>query len=158
MKFSLGDKVIEKTSIRAHTNYTVSVVVAFLKEDVLTMMWGDGFGAELHHYDFLEDVKPGERSWHSSIQRHQESELFTPEEALAELHRLEASTDKLNSEFEKVRTSIRAKLDAAATLIEEAAAIAKPFNKDLDDLSREECRKLYDAQDKNGWRASHIKC
>lgn len=122
------------------------------------MMWGDGFGDELHHYDFLEDTKPGDRSWQSSISRHQESELFTPEEALTELRKLEAIHDGLNKEFESVRASIQAKLDAAAVLVEEAAAIAKPFNKELDDLSREECKKLYDAQDKNGWRASHVRC
>jgi hypothetical protein len=158
MKFQIKDKVIPKDTIRAHTNYLVSEVVAYLDGNVLTMMWGDGFGDEIRHYDFLEDTKPGDHSWGSAIHRYQESDLFTPEEAIAELRKLETVTDKMSVEFEKVRANIRAKLDAAAVLVEEAAAIAKPFNKELDDLSREECRKLYDAQDKNGWRASHVRC
>src|SRR5258706_16478398 len=109
MKFSIGDKVVPKDSIRAHTNYLVSEVVAYLDGNVLTMMWGDGFGDEIHHYDFLEDTKPGDRSWGSAIHRYQESDLFTPEEALVELRRLEAIKDNLNQEFEGVRASIQAK-------------------------------------------------
>jgi hypothetical protein len=158
MKFQVKDKVVPKDSIRAHTNYLVSEVVAYLDGNVLTMMWGDGFGDEIHYYDFLEDTKPSDRSWGTAIHRYQESDLFTPEEAITELRRLEAIKDNLNEEFEGVRANIQAKLDAAAVLVEEAAAIAKPFNKELDDLSRDECRKLYEAQEKNGWRASHVRC
>lgn len=158
MKFQIKDKVVPKDTIRAHTNYLVSEVVAYLDGNVLTMMWGDGFGEEIHHCDYMQDSEPGDRSWGSAIHRYQESELFTPEEAITELHRLEAIKDKLTEEFEGVRAGIQAKLDAAAVLVQEAADIAKPFDKQLDDLSRNECRKLYDAQEKNGWRASHVRC
>jgi hypothetical protein len=156
MKFSIGDKVVTKKPV-AHTSYSVDVVVGYLDGAVLTTGWGDGFDGELRHYDFLDDDKPGTRGWHSAIHRYQESELSTPEEYLEELHKLEAVQDKLSEEFEGVRASIQAKLDAAAVLVNEAAAIAKPFDRDFEDL-RNECRKLYEAQDANGWRSSHIKC
>jgi hypothetical protein len=156
MKFSIGDMVVEKETLKAHTSYNVSKVVGFLDGALLLEHYGFAFDGEVHPEDYKSE--PGTRGWRKEIQRYQEEELCTPEAAVKELHRLGAIKDKLNEEFEGVRESIQAKLDAAAVLVQEAADIAKPFNKELDDLSREECRKLYEAQEKNGWRASHVRC
>jgi|SRR6185369_5782302 len=157
MKFANGDKVIPKDSIRAHTNYLVSEVVGYLDGSVLTMAWGDGFGDELHHYPFLEDSKPGDRSWRSAVQRYQESELFTPAEALVELRKLEAVKSQLESEFESMRSQVQEKMDKAALLVAEAGALVEPTGKDFYDLVNE-CKELYLALTKGGWSHSTMRC
>lgn len=156
MKFSVGDQVVEKSTLHPHTSYNVQKVVALFEGDLLLEHYGFAFDGEVTPEEY--ESEPGSRSWREGFQRYQESELLTLDEAESELHRLDVAKDKMSTEFEAVRASIQAKLDAAAVLVEEAAAIAKPFNKELDDLSRDECRKLYEAQEKNGWRASHVRC
>lgn len=156
-KFSIKDKVIPKDSIRAHTNYLVAEVVGELDGAVLTMMWGDGFGEELHHYDFLEDTKPGDRSWRGAVERYQESELFTPEEALIELRRLEAVKSQLETDFEGVRTQVQEKMDQAAGLVREAGVLVEPTGKDFYDLTKE-CKELYLALNGGGWSHSTMTC
>lgn len=157
MKFNIKDKVIPKDTIKAHTNYLVSEVVAYLDGNVLTMMWGDGFGDELHHYDFLEDTKPGDRSWGSAIHRYQESDLFTPEEALVELRKLEEDKSKLETEFEGVRSQVQEKMNEAAMLVSEASQLVKPTGKDFYDLVSE-CKELYTALSEGGWSHSTMRC
>jgi len=157
MKFAIGDKVIQKSSVRAHTNYPVDVVVGFLEDAVLTMGWGDGFGSEIRHYDFYEDVKPGDRSWRSAVSRYQESELLTPEETLLELERLETVKSQLEKDFEGVREQVQTKMDQAALLVQEATVLVKPTGKDFYDLVQE-CKELYLALSKGGWSHSTMKC
>lgn len=157
MKFQIKDKVIPKDSIRAHTNYLVSEVVGVLDGNLLTMMWGDGFGDELHHYDFLEDSKPGDRSWRGAIQRYQEDELFTPEEALTELRRLEAIKSQLEKDFDGVRSQVQKKMNQAALIVKEAAKLVEPTGKDFYDLT-EECEQLYRALNEGGWSHSTMRC
>lgn len=157
MKFQIKDKVIPKDSIKAHTNYLVSEVVGVLDGALLTMMWGDGFGEELHHYDFLEDSKPGDRSWRGAIQRYQEDELFTPEEALAELRRLEGVKSKLEQDFEGVRSQVQEKMNKAAALVKEAGKLVEPTGKDFYDLTAE-CKELYLALNEGGWSHSTMRC
>ena len=157
MKFNIKDKVVPKDHLKAHTNYTVLEVVGSLDGNVLTMAWGDGFGEELHHYDFLEDTKPGDRSWRGAIERYQESELFTPEEALVELRKLEAVKSKLESEFEGVRSQVQEKMKGAALLVSEAAQLVSPTGKDFYDLVSE-CKELYLALNEGGWSHSTMRC
>lgn len=157
MKFSVGDKVVHKTAVKAHTSYPVDVVVGFLEGAVLTKGWGDGFGEEIRYYDFYDDEKPGDRNWRSAISRYQESELFTPEEVVAELKRLEDNQSKLESEFESVRTSVQEKMDKAAALVKEASALVKPTGKDFYDLTREG-EQLYRALQQGGWSHSTMSC
>lgn len=157
MKFSIGDKVVEKTSLRAHTNYSVSQVVGFLNEAVLITGWGDGFDGELHEYDFLTDKKPGSRSWREGITRVQESELCTPDEALEALKVLEGAKSKLEEEFGNLRDSVREKLDQAAVLVKEAGALIKPLDKSFYNLTQE-CKELYLALDTGGWSHSTMTC
>jgi len=157
MKFKIKDKVIPKDSIKANTNYLVAEVVAYLDGNVLTMMWGDGFGSELHHYDFLEDTKPGDRSWGSAIHRYQESDLFTPEEALVELRRLEGVKSQLEQDFEGVRSQVEEKMNKAALLVQEAGALVEPTGKDFYNLT-DECKNLYLALNEGGWSHSTMRC
>lgn len=157
MKFAIGDKVVQKSSVRAHINYPVDIVVGFLGDAVLTMGWGDGFGDEIRHYDFYEDVKPGDRSWRSAVSRYQEKELFTPEETVLELRRLEEVKSQLEKDFEGVRSQVQEKMDKAALLVQEASALVKPTGKDFYDLVNE-CEELYRALNKGGWSHSTMKC
>jgi hypothetical protein len=157
MKFAIGDKVIHKSSVRAHTNYPVDIVVGFLGDAVLTMGWGDGFGSEIRHYDFYEDVKPGDRSWRSAVSRYLESELFTPEEVVVELKKLEDTKSRLEAEFEGVRSQVQEKMEAAAALVAEASELVKPTGKDFFNLVNE-CKDLYRALSKGGWSHSTMTC
>lgn len=157
MKFAIGDKVIEKKDIRPHTSYPVDIVVGFLDDSILTTAWGDGYGDEIHYYDFNEDIKPGDRNWKSGITRHQESELFTPEEAVLELRRLEAEKSKLEGEFNDLRARVQEKLDSAAALVQEATALIDHTGKDFYDMT-EECKELHYALSKGGWSHSTMRC
>ena len=157
MKFQIKDKVVPKDHLKAHTNYMVLEVVGYLDGAVLTMHWGDGFGEELHHYDFLEDTKPGDRSWRGAIQRYQEEELLTPEEALAELRKLEDKKSKLEAEFESVRNKVQEKMSQAAVFVKEASALVDPTGKDFYDLAVE-CKELYLALNEGGWSHSTMRC
>lgn len=157
MKFSIGDKVIEKKRLQAHTSYCVEQVVAYLDGNVLATMWGDGFGGELHKYDYLEDSEPGDRSWRSAISRYVEDELCTPEEALAELQRLEASKGSLEEQFNKALPMIQSKLDKAAILVKEAAAIVLPLDKEFYDTT-EAGKELFLALKEGGWSHSTMSC
>lgn len=155
MKFSIDDKVIEKSNLRPHTNYVVSKVVGFLDGNILTIMWGDGFGEELHEYNFSEKV--GSRSWRGAVQRYAEDELCTPEEALTILKQLESSKDYMEEEFNKLRSRIQSKMEKAATLVKEAADIISPYEKEFYDLT-EECKDLYLALKHGGWSHSTMSC
>lgn len=157
MKFSIGDKVVEKTSLQAHSNYAVSEVVSLLGTSILIVSWGDGFDGELRRYDFLADDKPGTRHWRNGIQRVQESELLTPDEALAELKILENTKSKIEEEFGSLRDTVREKMDQAAALVKEAGALIKPLDKSFYDLTQE-CAELYLALDTGGWSHSTMKC
>ncbi len=157
MKFAIGDKAVEKSNVRAHTNYLVYMVVGILDGAYLVKFWGDGFGDEVTECEYDMEGEPGSRGWHTAIIRYQEEELFTPEEALVELRKLESDLSKLEKEFNGVRDQIQQKLDDAATLVREAAALAKPFDKDFYDLKRE-CKSLYHAMDDGGWSHSNMRC
>lgn len=155
MKFSIGDKVVEKSDCRAFSSYPVWEVVSFLQDDVLIVFWGDGFNGELHPTEWPDE--PGKRSWHESIHRFQESELLSLDEALNEIHRLEAVNNKLEEEFNSLRDQIQEKLAQAASLVEEVNALAAARNKDLCNL-KDECKPLHKALEAGGWRSSYMRC
>lgn len=157
MKFAVGDIVVEKTDIRPHTSYNTQKVSAVLDGFLLLEHHGFAYDGEIHEEEYTRDAKPGSRSWRESLRRFQESELFTPEEALEELHRLEAAKKKLEDEFAAVRDQVQEKLTAAAKLAEEATAILTKHNKDYEDMLQE-CGPLYKALDKGGWRHSTMRC
>lgn len=159
MKFAIGDKVVEKqnTHNRAHSSYPVSQVAGVLNGALLLIPWGDGFDGELRHYDFYDEDKPGTRGWREGIQRHTEDELFTPEEALAEIRRSEAAQSQMDKEFAAVKDQIEAKLDQAAKLADEAAVMILKHKKSFEDLTHE-CVPLYQALKKGGWRHSTMQC
>lgn len=155
MKFAIGQQVVEKEALRAHSSYNVLKVVAILDGALLLEHYGFGCDGEVHHEDW-ED-KPGTRGWRESLQRYQESDLLTLEEAVEELHRLEAAESKLNQEFETVRDQVQEKLEQAAALVKEAASLTTAHDKSFYDLKRE-CMPLYLALNEGGWRHSHMEC
>jgi hypothetical protein len=157
MKFSIGDKAIEKKTIRAHTSYVVSEVVGTLDGALLLTHWGDGFDGEIRHYDFLDEDKPGTRGWREGIQRYQETELYTPAEAVEELHRLEAAKRDLDNAFEAIRDQIQTKMNQAAALVKDAGTLAKTYDREFFDL-KQDCVALYRALEDGGWSHSHMSC
>jgi hypothetical protein len=157
MKFSIGDKAIQKKDIHANSSFPVYQVIGILNGDLLMTHWGSGYGEELNRYEFYDEDVPGTRGWREGISRFQEEELFTTQEAMEELHRLEAINNKLNEEFNGVREQIQKKIEQAAVLVDEAYALAKPFDKDFFDLKKE-CSSLYHSLNDGGWSHSHMKC
>lgn len=157
MKFDVGSLVVEKKSVRAHTSYNVQKVTAILNGALLLEHHGFGFDGEITAEDYSEYNKPGSRGWRENLQRYQEEELFTPEEALAEISRLEAVKSKLDEEFGAVRDLIAANLQQAAELVETAASLAKKCDKDFEDLIQEGGA-LYKALDNGGWSHSTMRC
>lgn len=157
MKFSIGDIVVEKKDIRPHTSYNTQKVVGLLNGALLLEHHGFAFDGEIHEESFASDDKPGSRGWREGLQRFQESELFTPEEAVTELHKLEAAKNKLEEEFASLTTEITGKLEQAAKLVDEAATMVDKSGHSFEDLTRE-CGPLYEALKKGGWRHSTMRC
>lgn len=157
MKFAIGDKVIEKAYIYTHTSYPVQQVVGVLDDALLLTPWGDGFAGELHYHTYLDEYKVGSRVWRESVQRYTEDELFTPEEALTELRRLEAAEDNLEQQFELVQEQVRILLAQGTQYVEEAAALVAKHKKTFEDVVND-CIPLYKALKQGGWRHSTLKC
>ncbi len=155
MKFSIGDKVIEKKLVAAHTSYPVNKVVGVLDGDLLVEGWGFGFKDELTEDDY--DSPRGSRGWRSGIVRYSEDELFTPEEVVAELKRLEETKSKLEDEFNAVRELVAKNMNDAARLVKQANDLVKPTGKDVYDLTTE-CKELYMALKDGGWSHSTMTC
>jgi hypothetical protein len=155
MKFSIGDKVIEKKLVQAHTSYPVNKVVGFLDRDLLVEGWGFGFKDELTEDDY--ESPRGSRGWRSGIVRYSEDELFTPEEVVSELRRLEETNSKLEEEFNAVRELIAKNMGDAARLVKQAGDLVKPTGKDFYDLTIE-CKDLYLALKDGGWSHSTMSC
>lgn len=157
MKFSVGDLVIEKAHIRARTSYNVSKVIAYLDGALLLEHYGHAYDGEIHYEDYDDLNVPGSRTWREGLQRFQEQELFTPEEALKELKRLEEADSKLNQEFNDVKEQIVAKLEEAAKLANEAADMITKVDKTFEDMIYD-CVSLYKALDRGGWSQSTMHC
>lgn len=156
MKFFIGDKVVEKNSLRPRSSYCVEKVVSILDGALLIEHYGTAFDGEIHQFD--DDLNaPGTRSWREGIRRHQEDDFLTPEEAIQEIHRLDLEQNKLTQEFEAVQSKIEDKLQKAAALVKEAGAIAKTCDKDFYDLKKE-CMPLYRVLEEGGWSHSHMSC
>ena len=158
MKFKVGDKVVDKSLLRARTSYPVYQVVSFLGSDVLTKFWGDGFDGEITEDESrVEFDTPGSRCWREGIVRYQESELISSDEALAEMKRLDSDKLKLEEEFKALRTKIQSKMEQAAELVKQAQDIAESVGKELPD-AYSECRPLFQAIRKSGWTPSSMSC
>ena len=155
MKFSIGQLVVEKNTIQPHLPYNVQQVVAILNDVLLLEHYGIAYDGEVSKEDWLYDI--GSRSWREGLQRYQENELYTLEEALIELRYREAQQTKLASDFEAVRLQLKDKLDQAASLVQEAGEIANLHYKDFYDL-KEECMGLYEALNRGGWSHSSMQC
>lgn len=157
MKFSINDLVVIKTLIHPHTSYSVNRVCAILDDAYLTVGYGFAFDGEIQKDD-LEDLdKPGSRHWREGIQRYQEHELFSMDEAVIELRRLENVKSKLESDFESTRPQIQERMNKAAALVKEAVGIIKPLDKEFYDLTSE-CKELYLALKDGGWSHSTMSC
>lgn len=156
MKFNVGDQVVEKAHLRPYYNWLVYKVVSILDGVYLTEFYGDGFGQEVEPYENEDDV-PDTRSWRSSIQKYQESELLSVEEAKQELLRLEAEKDKLENEFAALKVKIQSRMEQATALVKEAQDIAESVGKNLDDAPVE-CRPLFRALREAGWTPSSMSC
>lgn len=156
MKFAIGAIVVEKKDLRAHTSYNTQKVVGYLDGALLLQHHGFAFEGEITEESFDFD-KPGSRTWREGIRRFQENEVFTPEEALAEIRRLEEAKAKLEGEFDSVVEQVRGKMEQAAALTSEAADILVKHKKTFDDVL-EEGVSLYKAQKKGGWRHSTFQC
>ncbi len=155
MRFSIGDKVVKKTQLRAYTSYSVDEVVGILGDALLVSHYGTHFGDEIHKEDFFSE--PGSRGWKSSIERCLEEELLTLAEAEEEMTRLEAEKSKLEIEFEQLVPQIHEKLLAAAKLTNEAAALITGYNHSFRDIV-DECGPLYKALKSGGWSHSTMRC
>jgi hypothetical protein len=155
MKFSIGDQVAEKKNIQPYTSYNVLKVISILDGVLLVEHYGFVSDGEIIQEDF--SFKPGSRGWRTSLQKCQEEELLTLEEAVEELHALETAQNKLSQEFDAVRNQLQAKLDQAALLVKEAGTIAGAHNKTFFEL-KNECMPLYLALNGGGWSHSHMQC
>jgi hypothetical protein len=155
MKFSIGQLVVEKKSIHPRTSYQVLKVAGTLNGALLLESYGGAYDGEVHVDDWTDE--PGSRSWRSALERHQEEDLFTLEEALEEQRRLEAAKNKLDGEFEQVRSQIQDSLDKAAVFVQEAGGLAKSFGREFHQMKKE-CMSLYRALDEGGWSHSHMSC
>lgn len=156
MRFSIGDLVVEKKDLQAHTSYNVQKVVSFLGESLLTTHYGHAFDGEVDP-DTFSDNKPGSRMWRTNIIRVEEKELCTPEEAIEEIRRLESLASKMSAEFELVRDQVKLNLNQAAALVNKAAELIKPGNKEFYDLPQE-CSELYLSLKNGGWSHSTMVC
>lgn len=156
MKFSIGDLVVEKKELRPHTSYNIHKVVAFLDGDLLATHYGYAFDGEVNPESGFNS-EPGSRGWRTNIIRLEEKELCTPEEALIELHSLEAAKSKLEAEFESIRDQVKTNLDQATLFVKKAFEVIKPLNKEFRDLTQE-CSDLFIALDDGGWAHSTLSC
>lgn len=156
MKFAVDDLVIEKERLSAKTSYSVDKVVGVLGDSILVTHYGFAFDGEINPESHWAE-KPGTRGYRSSIQRFQEHELCTPEEAVIILRELETAQSKLEEEFAAVRSKVQEKLDAAACLVKEASNIIKPLDKEFFDTAQEG-RELYLALKDGGWSHSTMSC
>ena len=149
--------MVEKEDIQPHTSYTVKKVVGHLNGALLLEHYGFAWDGEITPEDFSEYSKPGSRGWRDNIRRYQEDQLFTPDEALTEIRRLEADKSKLEKEFTGVRDLVTSKLNRAAELVDEAAALTTERGKSFYDMIQE-CVPLYTALKKGGWSHSTLQC
>ena len=156
MKFSIGDLVVEKKDLRPNTSYNVHKIVSFLDESLLCNHFGFGFDGEITSESSSLPVR-GTRSWRANIVRLEENEVCTTEEALTEIHNLEAAKSKIEAEFESMRDLVKTNIDQATAFIKNANEILKPHNKTFFDLSTE-CSELFIALDDGGWSHSTMKC
>ena len=147
--------MVEKAHLRAHTSYNIMEVVGTLGDDLLTKHFGFAFDGEVTNEGWVD--KPRSRSWREGIQRYEEDELCTPEEAIAEIKKLEEAKSKLEADFEAVQELITSNLKDAAALVETAANLAVKCNKTFEDVVHE-CVPLYKALKKGGWRHSTLQC
>ena len=155
MKFSIGQLVVEKEMVQPHTSYNVQQVVAILNDVLLLEHYGIAYDGEVSKEDWLYDIRS--RGWREGLQRYQEGELYTLEEAFNQLRNLEGVKTKINQEFEAIRLQLKAKLDQAAVLVQEAGTMAHLHDKSFYDL-KEECMSLYGALNMNGWSHSSMQC
>ena len=70
---------------------------------------------------------------------------------------LESERSTIEQEFKKVSKEIKAKMKAAADLVNEAGKLAKKSHAELQSMY-DEVRPLVDAMDNNGWRSSSWGC
>lgn len=156
MKFAVNDLVALKKSFFPNQSYQVYKVVAILNKAILVVHYGSSYhDGVIDPFPFKDE--PGSRSWRSAIERYQEKECLSIEEAKVELVRVNEAADKLNQEFESVRGDVETKFGQAAALVAEAAAIVKAHNKTFYDM-RKEGMSLYRALEGGGWSHSHMKC
>jgi hypothetical protein len=156
MKFAIGDKVVEKKSIHPHTSFGVMVVAAFFEDSYLLKYYGNSYEGHIDCYDY-DNERPGTRFWRESIQRYEEKELLSLDEALEQIKVLQSDKMMLENQFNKAKNEIQDKLNAAAILVEEAGKLVDAFDKTLYDL-KTECLPLYNALDKYGWSHSSMSC
>lgn len=157
MKFSIDDQVAERCDIHPRSSFNIYKVIGFFEGAVLATWWGHAYDGDVMREDFLLDNKPGTRSFRTAILRFEEKELITPEEAFAEQKVQEAARNKMEEEFEGLRSQIREKMDQASLLVDEAVATLASYGKSFIDL-QEECSLLSNALDRGGWRESSMHC
>lgn len=137
-KFPIASKVVKKP-LQAGYSYHAGDVIAITPDGkIIVEMWA--------HCNFK-----------GACNKYDPSELFTEAEAAVEQARLDADQSKLEIQFESVRGQIISKMDQAATLVAESAALAEEFEKTLSDL-KPECRPLFNALKDGGWSASSMSC
>lgn len=93
-----------------------------------------------------------------TLSKHELRFLFNEANGIAENKRLEDEQSRLEREFEEAKTSIEEKLNAAAKLIDEAAAIANSKDVSMLDDMYVETRALERAMENAGWRTSSWHC
>jgi hypothetical protein len=158
MKFAVGDKVVEKSLIRARTSFPVYQIVGLLDGCLLAKFWGDGFDGEIEEDQSRSEFdQPGSRCWREGIIRYQEDELFSAEEAIAEWRRLGEEKSKLDEEFQTLKAKIQDRMNKAAVLVKESQDMAESVGKELTDAYKE-CQPLFKSLRESGWTPSSMSC
>lgn len=135
--FEVGTRVVwlERSDLKTHNEYEDDVTrgeVKSIGEDgKYSVKWDDSW------------VTP-------NLGKHDASELINEDEA-------DKILSKLEKEFEEWAGPIREKMEAAATLLEEAAKMASKKKRDLTEM-HELTAPLINAMDDIGWRTSSLSC
>ena len=83
--------------------------------------------------------------------------LLTESEAMAKEEEWQVAAIQLEKDFDKVTKKVKAKMEEVASLVDEAAKLAKAGGHDLYDMY-EAVRPLLRAMDRAGWSTSSLSC
>jgi len=139
-KFSIGDRVVKKSSLNICFELMVGEVIALRPRNIFVVEW---------------DSDPTYNQIY--VERLEADELISELESKTYLAIQKAEQSKLDAEFEAVKENIFAKIKLAATSINEAVILCKAANKDFHDLGKE-VQDLVKSFKNAGWTSSSLQC